>query len=174
MAKRDHLKDYVPTKDGGYEYTGARWAWPSPEVRDEFLRGSLRLFAIGVVCVVIAGCVPAPGTFGTFYVVIPYLICVIGVALSGVALFRLSREDNPMRDHVYSASVPALPVKLLVGALGCIVCAVAALAHGIGLMVVGQGEFIALTLLFSALMAAGAACLLAVRARAEALVFTRS
>ena len=38
MGKRDHLKDYVPTEDGGYEYVGTHWSWPSPDIRAGFLR----------------------------------------------------------------------------------------------------------------------------------------
>ena len=116
MGKRDHLKDYVPSENGGYEYTGTRWSWPSEEVRSEFIGFSARRVGVAVACVIAAGCVPADGTFGAFYIVIPFLIAVVGMALAGAALFRIAREDNPMRDHVYSSSVPALPAKLLVGA----------------------------------------------------------
>ena len=37
MGKRDHLKDYVPTEDGGYEYVGTHWSWSSAEIRAGFL-----------------------------------------------------------------------------------------------------------------------------------------
>ena len=172
MGKRDHLKDYVPSENGGYEYTGTRWSWPSEEVRSEFIGFSARRVGVAVACVIAAGCVPADGTFGAFYIVIPFLIAVVGMALAGAALFRIAREDNPMRDHVYSSSVPALPAKLLVGALGCGICGFAALAHGIALLVVGAGGRIALSVVFAALMAGGAVCLVLLRAKAEGLVFT--
>ena len=45
MGKRDHLKDYVPTEDGGYEYVGTHWAWPSSERRTSFIHYARLLFA---------------------------------------------------------------------------------------------------------------------------------
>lgn len=171
MGRRDHLKDYVPTGDGGYEYAGTRWSWPSEEARRTFLSSATAPFALAVACVVGAGCIPAPGTFGAFYVVIPFVIAVVGTALAGTSLFRLWREPGPLRDHVYSKSVPALPAKLLVGALGCGACAIAALVHGIALVVTGAEATILLSVVFSALLAFAAFCLARVRGIASGLVF---
>ena len=131
MGKRDHLKDYVPTEDGGYEYVGTHWSWPSAEIRTGFLGRARMLYVVAAVCLIAAGCIPAPGTFGAFYVVLPFLIGAVGVVLAGVALFRISREDDPMRDHIYASSVPSFSPKLLVGAAGALVCGAAALVHGI-------------------------------------------
>ena len=172
MGKRDHLKDYVPTEDGGYEYVGVHWSWPGPEVRSSFLHGARLLFAGAVACLVGAGIVPAPGTFGAFYVVIPYLATTVAAVLSGVALFRLSTEPDPMRDHVYAASAPAFEVKLLFGAVGGIVFGIAALIHGIALVASGGGELL-FSVLFAACMAGCGVCLLRIRTDFSRVIFER-
>ncbi|MBQ3338036.1 MAG: hypothetical protein IJG82_00315, partial [Atopobiaceae bacterium] len=160
MGKRDHLKDYVPTEDGGYEYVGTHWSWPSAEIRTGFLGRARMLYVVAAVCLIAAGCIPAPGTFGAFYVVLPFLIGTVGVVLAGVALFRISREDDPMRDHIYASSVPSFSPKLLVGAAGALVCGAAALVHGIVLASTASAETsLPFSLLFASLMFGAAVCL---------------
>ena len=172
MGKRDHLKDYVPTEDGGYEYVGTHWAWPSSERRTSFIHDARPLFAGAVACLACAGFVPAPGTFGAFYVVFPFLVCAIATVLSGVALYRLASEPDPMRDHVYTASAPALEAKLLFGAAGGIVCGVAALIHGIALLAGGGGDLL-LSVLFAACMVGCGICLLLIRNAFSGIIFER-
>lgn len=172
MGKRDHLKDYVPTEDGGYEYVGTHWSWPGSETRSSFLRSARLLFAGAAACLIGAGFVPAPGTFGAFYVIIPFVACAIATALSGVALFRLSNEPDPMRDHVYASSAPTFEVKLLFGAMGGIVCGVAALIHGIALLAGGGGDLL-LSVLFAACMVGCGVCLLLIRNAFSGIIFER-
>lgn len=174
MGRRDHLKDYVPTGDGGYEYAGPRWSWPSGAIRTSFLKDARRLLIAAAVCLVGAGCIPAPGTFGAFYVVIPFAIGAIGTALAAAALLRLSRERDPMRGHVYTASVPALPAKLLVGAVGDAVCGAAALIHGLVLpFSAGDGGAPLLSVSFALALILAAVCLWRIRSDLAGIVFIR-
>ena len=48
MGKRDHLKDYVPTEDGGYEYVGTHWRWPSAEIRAAFIKDARMVYGVAV------------------------------------------------------------------------------------------------------------------------------
>ena len=174
MGKRDHLKDYVPTEDGGYEYVGTHWSWPSAEIRAGFLSRARMLYGVAAACIIAAGCIPAPGTFGAFYVVLPFLIGAVGVVLAGVALFRISREDDPMRDHIYASSAPSFSPKLLVGAAGAVVCSAAALVHGIVLAATASAEAsLPFSLLFASLMFGAAVCLWQVHRAFSEIIFTR-
>ncbi|MDO5107468.1 MAG: hypothetical protein Q4D39_04245 [Coriobacteriaceae bacterium] len=174
MGKRDHLKDYVPTEDGGYEYVGTHWSWPSAEIRAGFLSRARMLYGVAVACIVAAGCIPAPGTFGAFYVVLPFLIGAVGIVLAGVALFRIYREDDPMRDHIYASSVPTFSPKLLVGAAGSVVCAAAALIHGIVLAATASPDAaLPFSLLFASLMFGSAVCLWQIHSAFSGIIFTR-
>lgn len=174
MGRRDHLRDYVPAEDGGYEYAGTRWSWPNGEIRASFLKDARQLLIASIVCLVGAGCIPAPGSFGAFYVVIPFAIGAIGTALSAAALLRLSREQDPMRGHVYIASVPALPTKLLVGAVGDAVCGAAALVHGLVLpFMAGDGGAPVLSVSFALIMLLAAVCLWRIRSDLAEIVFIR-
>ena len=122
MAKRAHLKDYRLNDEGSYEYAGLRWTWSEGCDRGSLLRRAWILFAAAAGCALAAGFVPAPGTFGAFYVVVPYALLAVALVLSGVALGRLTREGMVLRDHVYQASVPALGAKLLLGAVCAAIC----------------------------------------------------
>ena len=174
MGKRDHLKDYVPTDDGGFEYVGTHWSWPSAQIRAAFIKDARMLYGVAAACLVAAGCVPAPGTFGAFYVVLPFLLAAVGTVLGGVSLFRLISEPDPLRDHVYAANVPSLAPKLLVGAAGAVVCAAAAFVHGIVLAASAPGEAsLPLSLLFASLMLGSAVCLWRIHAEFSGIVFTR-
>lgn len=172
MGKRDHLKDYVPTEDGGYEYVGTRWSWPSPEVRAAFLKAARGLFAGAVIGLIGAGFIPAPGTFGAFYVVLPFAAGVAAAALSGVALYRLGSEPDPLRDHVYTKSASTLSVKLLAAAAALLACGVAALIHGIALAASSGGGSLLLTVLFSACTALSAFCFWRIHLAFSPIIFT--
>ena len=174
MGKRDHLKDYVPTEDGGYEYVGTHWRWPSAEIRAAFIKDARMVYGVAVACLVVAGCVPAPGTFGAFYVVLPFLIGTVGVVLGGVALFRLLSEADPMRDHIYAANATSLSPKLLVGEAGAVVCAAAALIHGIVLTAMASPEAsLPFSFLFAGLMFGSAVCLWRIHTDFSKIIFTR-
>ena len=152
-----HIKDYRQADDGSYEYVGIYHEWADADEAVAFARQATILSAAAIACLAVAGCVPAPGTFGAFYVVVPYLCAVLGVALSAAAFLRLVREGTRVRDHIYEKSVPMLPVKLGIGLAGAFSCAMGELAH---VIVVGAGDKLAFGLVFVALMLASGVCLL--------------
>ena len=162
-----YIKDYRQTDDGSYEYVGIYHEWADKADAAAYARTVKILLAVGIACLVAAGCVPAPGTFGAFYVVIPYLCAIIGVALTSFALVRLIREGTRVRDHIYEKSVPMLPAKLGIGFVGAFSCAMGELAH---VIVAGAGERLAWALIFVALMLATGVCLLMLLRRSMPLV----
>ena len=157
-GKYAHLNDYKLTDDGTYEYAGIYHEWVSGEVAGLYA-GKARLFlGVAIACLAVAGCVPAPGTFGAFYVVIPYICSVIGVALSTMAVHRIIHEGERLRDHIYEKSVPMLPAKLAIGAAGALSGSMGELVH---ILVMRPENGIAFAIAFMLVMAlAGAALLL--------------
>ena len=128
-GKYAHLNDYQLTDDGTYEYAGVYHEWVSEEVAALYASKAKLFMGIAIAGLIIAGCLPAPGTFGAFYVVIPYICAVIGVVLSATAVFRIIREGERLRDHIYEKSVPMLPAKLAIGGAGALSCAMGELAY---------------------------------------------
>ena len=163
MAKRDHLKDYVATEDGGYEYRGLTWRWPSPEARSAFVKTCWGLLAGAIVCQAISGFLPPAQTGNAFFVLIPYAVSVIASALMAASLYRITREGDVMRDHVYQSSVARMRPWGLMGSIGAGIAFVGelALALASGL---GAGAFA-----FAALMLATAAAFVLLFRRASSL-----
>ncbi len=113
--KRAHLNDYELSEDGGYEYRGTLWRWKLPEKRESFLRAAWPLLGGAVACLVASGFVPAAGVGTTFIVLVPYVTSVIATALAVAALWKLTREGEKIRDHVYHSAVEGLTPRLFVG-----------------------------------------------------------
>ncbi len=153
--RRAYLDDYRPTADGGYEYTGAVWHWAPPEARRPLMRRAAALLSAAFVCMVAAGFLPAPGVGYAAYVLLPYAVALVAAALATASLLRLARAGDEVRDHVYQASVPRLPGRLLVGCIAAIASALGQLVH---LALSGGAPSLA-GIAFALLMAAAAACL---------------
>lgn len=122
--KRAHLNDYELSDEGGYEYRGTLWRWEFPAQREGFLRAAWALLASAVACVLASGFVPAAGVGATFIVLVPYLVAIVALAFSVVALWRLTREGEELRDYVYKEAVEGLSPRLLVGLVAAIACSV--------------------------------------------------
>ena len=166
-GKYAHLNDYRLADDGAYEYVGVYHEWADEADAAAYTRAATILLAAAIACLVAAGCVPAPGTFGAFYVVVPYACSIVGTALACAACVRLVREGTRVRDHIYEKSVPMLPAKLGVGFVGAFSCAMGELAH---VIVAGAGERLVWGLIFVALMLGCGVCLLMLLRRSMPLV----
>ena len=156
-GKYAHLNDYRLNEDGEYEYAGLYHEWISDEVRAAYTSKAKLLLGVDIACLVIAGCIPAPGTFGAFYVLVPFICAVIGTVLTTTALVRLIREGSRVRDHKYGKSVPMLPAKLAIGAAGALSCGMGELVH---LIVMRPENNLVFGIVFVPLMLAAGICLL--------------
>ena len=107
--KREHLDDYELAEDGSYVYRGTHWRWARPQERTGFLRTAWVLTAAGFACLFGAGCVPL-GSGLAVLALIPYGITWLLVAFLVASLWRLTREGEAIRAHVYTASVERLRV----------------------------------------------------------------
>lgn len=113
--RRAHLDDYVITEDGSYVYQGALWSWDPPEARGTFLRRGWLLFGGAVACALGAGFVPAPGVGNVLYVLAPYALALVSLALIGTCLYRLWRGGEELPDHVHKIYAEGLPIRLAFG-----------------------------------------------------------
>lgn len=153
--KRAYLDDYEDVGDGTYRYTGVTWHWESGDARRAFLGLAWALLAGAACCALAAGFVPRAGVGNTFFVLLPYSGTLVGVALSVVALWHVSREGEMVRDHIRTTYVEGLNPRLLLGIVCGFICGV---GNALCLMLGWGGiESAALALAYSLLMVASAA-----------------
>lgn len=168
--KRAHLDDFQLDEDGAYHYQGTLWHWQSTEKRTTFLRTAWLLLGAAAGCVLAAGFVPASGVGNAFTILMPYVVSLIGIALSGYSLLVLTREGDAVRDYLYRAHVERLEPKLLLGLVASVACAVGEIAyllmHGEGALVFGYAA------LYVALMLASGLCLGVLVKQVQVLSFT--
>lgn len=169
MSKRtrERAKDYELSDDGSYRYVGQMWRWAEPKEREPFLREGWVLLAVASVALVGTGFIPTVHVGGALYVMLPYALSLVGVALVGVALWRLTREGDALRNHVYESSVVHLEPKLLLAMLASFASAVGAAIQ----VVIGTGDK-RLALLFCLLMVVSGLSLGQLLRRARSLTFT--
>ena len=199
-GKRAHLADYVLNEEGAYEYAGTLWTWDVPGARDSFVRSSWMFFAGAALCLLAAGFIPAPAIQDAFFVLVPYALSFVALALSGISLWNITREGDELRDHVYSKHMEGLEVRLLFGVIASFAGAIgqvvnvlirhtqstfstldAAGSAAAGSAATGAatasatalpGEVLLMSLLFALCMAGAGACFIAIYRSYKALSFS--
>ena len=168
-GRRAYLDDYEAKEDGSYAYTGLLWRWAEPEQRAGFLREARTLLGVAIACSLGAGFVPAPGVGNAFFVLVPYVISIVGLSLSCVCVWRVMREGECLRNHVYVSAGQRLRAWLIVGALAA---GLSAIGELICVLAGGGGvEAPLLGAAFALCECAAAACFACLARRAHALAF---
>ena len=106
-GRREHLNDFYLDVGGNYQYAGpirryeGDMPWRDAALRVGVLAGAMALSLIAV------GLIPAPSMvgMGNFYVVLPYVLELVGVFLSVWAAVRLIAGGEELRNYVYEATV---------------------------------------------------------------------
>lgn len=116
--RRSYLNQFQRTAAGEYIYTGKTYAY-SDTVRSR--RQTLARYwtpaAVMLATAVGQGCIPASGMRNCVYVLLPFLISLL-CAISAVwALVKLSTSKEPLREYVYTSTVPVLPVRSMFAAI---------------------------------------------------------
>lgn len=112
--KKRHIKDYVPTENGDYQYQGKYYLSRLSE--EERKQEGKRQFYYGISCLlllILALCIPCEGN-RTIYVVIPMeltLICQWYYLTGSVALLKAeSRMEQKDYDKAYQTPIQALTI----------------------------------------------------------------
>ena len=122
-GRRAYLNDFKKDEKGNYEYQGDLYYWAGEK---DALRKELMILWIlcsaMVALIITAGCVEAPGSMNSFYVVLPYTISFVCGVTTAWGMWRLFEGGNPLRAYNYKASVEQIPVR----SIGIMICAGAA------------------------------------------------
>lgn len=158
--KRQYLSDFQQTASGEYVYTGNvfKYSGQGSYKKLRLTLGGLCLWmaAAAVIC----GCIPAAGMKNTFYVILPYLACVLSVATVCWAVVRLLMAGKSVREYILEETVGKLPLRCL---FTIVFAAASALAEVIAMIFSDEKGNTGFSLLFLALAALIAGLALALR-----------
>ncbi len=129
-SRKTALEHYQVNAGGEYIYTGAYMAYVDQGKTRK--RALLELWAIAGamgVGAVACGCIPAPGTQNTFYVLIPLMISIITAIACLWTLGQVTGGGDPMKEYVYRDSVEKMQGRLVAAAFFAGVTAAAELLY---------------------------------------------
>ena len=128
--RRKYINDYKINDEGKYQYYGTCYRWMEPDNRKRVLHGfwAAQLSAL----------------------LIPYMAGIVLSIMSVFALYNLSDEPDPVRDHVFNATVRRLPVLEMLNIITGLLCTAGEIYY---LIAYGPEEDIAFGILFMVLEA---------------------
>lgn len=119
-SRKAYLDDFQKGKNGEYEYQGSIYTYVSQGKSLNQALATLWAFSLAALaCALIAGFLPAVGTNGAFYTLIPYAVTLVLLIAHVWALCRLTTNRNQLREYIYLATVKrmeALSICTSVGA----------------------------------------------------------
>ncbi len=117
-GRKSYLSDIQPNLAGEYVYTGDHWSYvPEGKTYRRAMTEIVILSLLSLAALVAAGFVRAGGMGNCFYVIIPYMAEAISVFTLELAVYKILVKGKKLRDYVYTASVPKLPVRALLSAV---------------------------------------------------------
>ncbi len=119
-SRRSYLNEFQKDAAGTYQYSGAWIHYDTDEAGRSYAgwrTAILTCTVVMVVCIIAAGCIPAPGMQNGAYLLIPYMISVVAGALTVYAAGRLLIHGEKLREYVYDATAIKLPARAMVTAI---------------------------------------------------------
>ena len=111
-GRRAYLDDFQTTVSGEMIYCGSYYAFQGgARARKRFLLKMAALSGAAVVLSVLSGCVPAPGTLNSFYVLLPLLGSILSAVSVLWAVIRLIAGGEELREYIYSATMEEFPLR---------------------------------------------------------------
>ncbi|MBQ7688476.1 MAG: hypothetical protein IJT27_04585 [Clostridia bacterium] len=157
-GRRAYLKEYKRSVDGGYVYTGERYAPAGDGKRSIF--SLCVMTAVLLAAVLIGGCVNVTGMRNTFYVILPYIGEAAALFALCWQLVRLVSGGKNVKAYVLNAVKRHLPTASL---LVSVFAAAVMLAHTVFLFLDGLNDPVISCVLFYGMHAASLALGLFIR-----------
>lgn len=105
-SRKSDLEHYQRNAGGEYIYTGGYMAFVQENKPRKRAMGELWCVTAAMVgCAVASGCIPAPGTQNTFYVLLPLMVAIITAISCVWTLGQVTAGGDPMKEYVYRDSV---------------------------------------------------------------------
>ena len=148
--RRKYINDYKINDEGKYQYYGTCYRWMEPDNRKRVLHGFWAAQLLALAGTIVCGLIPAPGVNYVPVLLIPYMAGIVLSIMSVFALYNLSDEPDPVRDHVFNATVRRLPVLEMLNIITGLLCTAGEIYY---LIAYGPEEDIAFGILFMVLEA---------------------
>ena len=107
--RRSELELFQKNAAGEYVYTGSHYRYAGSGGRKRQFIKLWLLGGCGAAALLAAGFLPAPGSTGCFYVLIPYVAALVAVISALWALGRLTLGGDPIREPIYDSASVHLP-----------------------------------------------------------------
>lgn len=118
-GRRAYLNDFHKNVEGQYEYAGERYEYCGDEKSRRRAAAGLMGGALLLVALILGeGCIPVPGLSRTFYVLLPYMVELMGGVSACIAAGRLLTAEYPLREYVYQSTIQKLPFRGAAAAFG--------------------------------------------------------
>ena len=143
--RRKYINDYKINDEGKYQYYGTCYRWMEPDNRKRVLHGFWAAQLSALAGTIVCGLIPAPGVNYVPVLLIPYMAGIVLSIMSVFALYNLSDEPDPVRDHVFNATVRRLPVLEMLNIITGLLCTAGEIYY---LIAYGPEEDIAFGILF--------------------------
>lgn len=117
-TRKSALEHFQKNPGGEFIYTGRYYRYV--EDKKPRKRMLLELWGLGLTmmaCIIICGCIPAPGMIDTFCVLAPFALEIILGGMSLWALGQMTFGDYPLKEYVYQDSAAKLPGRFLATAV---------------------------------------------------------
>ena len=114
--KRAYLDDFILNEAGKYEYKGTIY-----KIVSEFDKNYLiRRIVLLTVCLVGAGFVPFSGSMHAFYIITPYMVEIVVLALLVYAYIQFIGSKGEIREYIFKKSVERFKPysSLIIGNIG--------------------------------------------------------
>lgn len=115
-SRRAYLDSFKKKSDGTYVYEGIYYVFAGVNLRRDVILLCI-LGAAMLAAVIAAGCVSAPGTGTSFYVLLPYAANLVAVISVCWGIGRLAAGGDSLREYVYHATVRQIPGRAVFAAL---------------------------------------------------------
>ncbi len=133
--RRAYLNDFQKDAIGNYVYTGKLYAFcgDKKQKRTYVLR-TLILWGIALASTVVPELFEPVEMSRSAFLLLPWLMQLIFIALTGWSLLRMTVHDDELREYVYKATVEKLPRRSMASAITSLLT----LLFAVGILLVKQ------------------------------------
>ena len=147
--KKDVLDDFQRNEAGEYVYVGKMHRYHGPE-RKRAMRALILMDLLMFGLALTGGLITAAGVIHTLYVIIPYVLTLLFVTVTGYKCISMYFAGDPMRDYNYKATAENYDIWLL--AVLITACA-AVVSEAVYVVLNGFDGYVAGTVLYFLCMA---------------------
>ena len=113
-GRRAYLQEFTLDENGEYVFTGDTYFYDDSEISwSDITKKAKACFMFLLVAEIIVGFLPTPGMIKASYVILPYGIFIIVLALAAYRFVQIMKSQGSLRDYIYKKSAETFPGSVL-------------------------------------------------------------